>query len=75
MRVCFKKSAIGTSMDNRDFHGQQGLPWQSGGWDFAFQCRGHGLIPAQGTKIPQDSGHSHKVKKNRSGQQVIAVCC
>ena len=22
MRVCFKKSAIGTSRDNRDFHGQ-----------------------------------------------------
>ena len=33
----------------------------------AFQCRGHSLIPGQGTK-PTGLRASHKLKKNRSGQ-------
>ena len=33
----------------------QGFPWQSNGYELAFQCRGEVLIPGQGAKIPHDS--------------------
>lgn len=30
-----------------------GLPWWSSGWQFTFQCRGHGSISGRGSKNPQ----------------------
>ena len=32
------------------------LPWRSSGKESIFQCRGHGLIPSQRTKIPHAAG-------------------
>ena len=29
-----------------------------------FHCKGHGFIPAQGTKIPHSTQHSQKKKKS-----------
>lgn len=41
-----------------------GLLWLSNDLHFAFQCRGHGSLPGQGTKNPQAVQCDQNKKKN-----------
>ena len=47
----------------------QGLPWQSSGWDLALQFDGEGLIPVQGAGISRASWSKNQ-KKHKQRRQL-----
>ena len=52
------------------------LPWWSSGKEFAFQCRGCGSIPGQGTKIPHAVGQlsQHAATWEDCTTQLLSPC-
>ena len=51
---------------------QEGPPRCSSGWDFAFKCRGAGLTPSGGDRIPNKTENRSNTVTNSIKTTVLA---